>query len=397
VHNRLASLTSLRFFAAFLVFLNHAAFIVAYSAAAAAFRHGYVDVVNKAGMIGVSFFFILSGFVLTWSARPHDTSRLFWRRRLFKIYPIHLVTFVLAFLVFAGVPHSGSTRTWSTSILNVFLVQTWLPGPDLMDVANIPSWSLSSEVFFYLCFPLLYWGIKKIPANRLWHWAAGVSAVIIAVPVVVTLLPGGPTMPIPGGPNGFPVPQWNVWFINAFPPVRMLEFVLGILMARIVLTGGWVNLRAVPMLVLTAASYTASLFVPWRFSLVATTLIPLALLIPAVAASDLTGATSLLRNRLLVWLGEVSFALYMVHFLVIGLLRRVIGVQVFAHLGTLGTIGTVTLTLGLSLLAAWVLHIAVENPIMRRWSRPATHRPTNLHPTTPVVDPGPDNTVQRVA
>jgi peptidoglycan/LPS O-acetylase OafA/YrhL len=45
-----------------------------------------------ASATGVSFFFVLSGFVLTWSARPDDIATGFWRRRIARIYPVHLVT-----------------------------------------------------------------------------------------------------------------------------------------------------------------------------------------------------------------------------------------------------------------------------------------------------------------
>lgn len=48
------------------------------------------------GRSALSFFFVLSGFVMTWSARPGDTATAFWRRRAAKIYPLHAVTWFAA-------------------------------------------------------------------------------------------------------------------------------------------------------------------------------------------------------------------------------------------------------------------------------------------------------------
>ena len=86
---RLPSLTGLRFAAAFLVFGFHA-HIEGIVAAGA--TRDVMDWVFGPGAAGVSFFFVLSGFVLTWSVRPGETAWRFWRRRIAKIYPNHAVT-----------------------------------------------------------------------------------------------------------------------------------------------------------------------------------------------------------------------------------------------------------------------------------------------------------------
>ncbi len=78
------SLTGLRFIAAALVFAFHSS-LTNFPLSPFAdedVAHGYEWLFSKAGWIGVSFFFILSGFVLTWSSRGGDTLTSFWRRRL---------------------------------------------------------------------------------------------------------------------------------------------------------------------------------------------------------------------------------------------------------------------------------------------------------------------------
>ena len=95
--SRLPTLTGMRFIAAAMVFLFHANLegLFASPEAGGTFN----AIASQGGWTGVGFFFILSGFVLTWAARPGDSTPRFWRRRFFKIYPNHLVTFIAALLL----------------------------------------------------------------------------------------------------------------------------------------------------------------------------------------------------------------------------------------------------------------------------------------------------------
>ncbi|MFE0106549.1 acyltransferase family protein [Streptomyces sp. NPDC059009] len=362
--SRLPSLTGMRFIAALLVFLFHTSLT---SAPALSPFHGelaesYQRVLDKAGWVGVSFFFILSGFVLAYSARPGDSLGAFLRRRLVKLYPNHLVTFAASMILFAA-----AASTWRQWLPNLFLVHTWIPRTDSFFSVNPPSWSLTCEVFFYLCFPLLFRWIKKIDPACLWAWAGAVTAAIVLVPAVAYLwLPDGVM------PNGYPVSEWQYWVVYMLPPVRTLEFVLGILMARIVLAERWIGVRVLPVTLLLIACYVVALNVPWLFSLNAATVVPLALLIPAVAADDLRGRPSLFRGRVMVRLGEVSFAFYLVHAVVI---TEVLELVVRGReLSALQGVGVIVLELSVSLALAWLLNIWVEEPAMKRWSRPRRDR-----------------------
>lgn len=86
---RLDSLTGLRWWAAFGVFLHHMTNLAPLPVHAALALGNY----------GVMFFFVLSGFVLTWSAQAVSTSTFYWRR-FARIYPAHLVALALAVPVF---------------------------------------------------------------------------------------------------------------------------------------------------------------------------------------------------------------------------------------------------------------------------------------------------------
>src|SRR5437764_11248338 len=98
-------------------------------------------VVADFGYIGVDFFFVLSGFVLTWSARPDLGPLRFWQNRFARIWPLHLTTLGLAVLVGVAVGVGDLTALVS----NLFLVQAWWPQQHVYFGFNAVSWSLSCE------------------------------------------------------------------------------------------------------------------------------------------------------------------------------------------------------------------------------------------------------------
>ena len=151
-NEKLHSLTGLRFIAAFLVVLCHVGINLLPNVARD--QIFVLHVFYGFGSVGVSFFFILSGFVLTWVARETDTVPQFWRRRFFKIYPNHLVTLLAAVLLAVTAAQALSTRD---TLATMFLVHAWIPDQSLLFNlwSNTPSWSLSCELLFYLAFPFV--------------------------------------------------------------------------------------------------------------------------------------------------------------------------------------------------------------------------------------------------
>jgi peptidoglycan/LPS O-acetylase OafA/YrhL len=359
-HGRLPSLTGLRFCAALMVFCFHSSltFPDLNPFASQEVADTYHRVFSNAGWAGVSFFFILSGFVLTWSARDDDRPRRFWRRRFFKIYPNHLVTWALALALF----YKYATGWWQV-VPNLFLLHAWVPVFSVFFGVNPPSWSLACEFFFYLCFPLLLRWIKRIPPAHLWRWATGTIAAVLLVPTLAyLLLPANPRMP-----DGAPASVWRYWSVYMLPPVRTLDFVLGILMARMLLTGRRFPVGPMPAAVACVGAYVLSLYVPWLYALDAVFVIPMALLIPAVARADTLGRPSLLRSRPLILLGEVSFALYMVHLILLNIIRGALGPDL--RFGIVAGAAVLLAELLLALCVAWLLYTAVEKPVMHRLGR----------------------------
>ncbi|GAU67581.1 putative acyltransferase [Streptomyces sp. NBRC 110611] len=352
---RLPSLTGLRFLAAAMVFFGHA-FADPLSKVAAP---GFLAVLwYRAGSFGVSFFFILSGFVLAWSARAGDRPVRFLRRRLLKVYPNHLVTFgcTAVLLWWTG-------RSLAGWLPNLLLVQSWVPDFGVINSVNTVSWTLSCEVFFYAAFPLLMRWTGRIRPERLWHAALGTVAGVVAVPWLAQLLPARPRV---APPLDFSFVQW--WFVNFAPPVRVLEFVLGILLARIVLSGRWIRLPRGRAAALVALSYVVALAVPYLFGVAAVGVVPLGLLIASVAVADTQGESGLLAGRTMTWLGEISFAFYLVHR---PLLIAVSGVPAA---GAAAGMGIAVLVFAVAVLVAWALYAGVERPVMRRWAVPRAMR-----------------------
>jgi peptidoglycan/LPS O-acetylase OafA/YrhL len=281
---QLLRLTSLRAAAALVVFFYHLDIRGgSVGAARSVFKFGYV---------GVGFFFILSGFVLAWSFRPGESVSNFYVRRFARIYPSHFAT--LAIAVFVPVTILAVTAQRVTT--DGLLIQTWFPPFTSPYALNGVSWSLSCEFAFYLALPWVLPRLAHVSSRGRWliaggYWIAASSVVIASSEVVRLRSIGG------------------VW-----PPIRFGEFLLGVV-AALEIKRGW-RLSGRLAAVLAALGAMVFLLGP-RDSApsVAATLI----FLPAIvfgAQRDLDRPNGLLTHRWLVYAGELSFAFYLVHELV---------------------------------------------------------------------------------
>ncbi|WP_233512516.1 acyltransferase family protein [Micromonospora deserti] len=340
--DRLPSLTGLRWIAALLVFGFHAGTM---RIIAEPDHQAVVNWLFTLGLSGVQFFFILSGFVLVWSARPGDSRRRFWRRRVAKIWPNHVVLWGLALLAafwFADPVDLGA------ALENLFLLQAWDPRPGHFYSINTVSWSLSCEFFFYLCLPLALPLIRRARPWALW-------AVVVAVPLLILALwPAQALVP--------EASRW--WFTQVFPPVRSLEFWMGVAAAELMRRGRWRG----PGLPLASLVFVATWVVAaqWIRAELWAALLSVAyiLVITAAADADVRGRRSPWRSRPMLWLGEVSFAFYLVHVFVMVTVLRLTGDWGVGFRGWWGpavVLGFLLVTLAL----AGLLHRFVETPAMR--------------------------------
>lgn len=140
---QLRQLTFLRFIAALAIVVFH----YGKHAPSLAWGAAYWRFANTA----VSFFFFLSGFILTHVYASRGVSRRldFYVARAARILPLY----VLALLAAAIFHAQRGTLDWDEFALDALCIQAWVPG--YSQAINAPGWSLSVEVFFYLAFPFL--------------------------------------------------------------------------------------------------------------------------------------------------------------------------------------------------------------------------------------------------
>jgi len=322
----LPRLTALRAFAAFFVFTYHMQL----------FGVAYTNVMPfRVGYSGVSFFFILSGFVLAWSMTPETTRRTFYRRRLARIYPTYVVMLGIAYLFpfLSAPPHTAVT-----TISALLLVQAWAPHSiGTVYAVNPVSWSLSCEAFFYAFLPFLLPMLRYI--RRWGRWTvAFLCFALMAIAVIY---------------GAHHTATWGLLDFT-WPLIRTGEFVLGVVTA-VEMRRGWRIPRLVAFVTI-AASIVMVLKVSQLVPIPDLELDPLWLAVIVLAAqSDIAGRAGPLRLRPLVYAGEVSYAFYLVHQFV--LLHLVVD------------LGAGRKTALLSIVAAAVfaiaLHHVVERPIQR--------------------------------
>ena len=348
---RLHSLTGLRWFAALAVFVSHAHWIGERGVAL--------------GAAGVSFFFVLSGFVLVWSSPPGDTAARFYRRRLARVYPLYVVT-TTAVLVLIVVGVVG-TR-WPTADAfgsNLLLLQGWFPTPPTSYTPNPPAWTLSVEVLFYAVFPLM--ALRRGSAHG-WKVLAFVG---LTWPILLSELVTVASRAATGEGRVFDL---GIVWVTHSPLMYLGTFVAGVGLAR-GMRLGWQPRRPGLLLVLAAAYALALLLADSGAS--EADLIPLltptfGAVIVAVAALERGGWRSWLTGRRMQALGAWSFAFYLVHWAMLHALEPTHGHWTGVSVWLLGA-----LALGMSVLAAAALHHVVEAPLERRLrgTRAPVHQP----------------------
>jgi peptidoglycan/LPS O-acetylase OafA/YrhL len=348
----LPSLGALRVFAVCLVFLRHE------RASYSVWREIRVF---DLGFVAVSFFFILSGFVLAWSQRDEETRGDFYRKRFARIYPVHLATWLLIFPLYA---YAGLHIAGGVAALTLVLIQAWVPMQSVYFGMNGVTWFLSCLAFFYAIYPLVYAKMADVSSHRRWI----VAIFLLSMGAAVSLLAGFTTE---AGDMAA--------YVN--PAVRLGEFLLGITLA-IELRRGW-RPRVAPSFVTTlflaatggavALSFgSGPVFGPANTLMI----VPFALVIVLVAQRDLRGEAPLLAGPVARHLAKISFSFFLVHLMVIALARKALGPP-----GTIAeAIPRLTSDFGLCVIAASVLYYVVEVPgrrvILRfRWARGSTPRP----------------------
>jgi peptidoglycan/LPS O-acetylase OafA/YrhL len=233
----LPALTGARFFAALAVVVWH------YGDQAVS-HFGPLSACARSGPLAVSFFYVLSGAVMTWgctgpdgaSARPPGR---FWAQRAARILPAYALALGASLPVFAASIlhfHGGSAaalRFVFGSVACALLVQAFII--PLAAGLNTPGWSISCEAFFYGNWPRLVSALRSARASFPWKRAISLWLLGCLVPLLAAIalrsgvVPVGPFATLLDDISGREMLARTVAY---FPPFRLPEFALGIVVGH---------------------------------------------------------------------------------------------------------------------------------------------------------------------
>jgi peptidoglycan/LPS O-acetylase OafA/YrhL len=297
-------LTSLRFLFAFMVFASHLGFL---SRSESNVLRWIYDSIFHEGYIGVSFFFILSGFILAYNyqdgiLKNQKSKKTFYQARFARIFPLHILTLIISIPLTYGVFFRNKSLWLSQALTNLSLTQSYIPINSIYFSFNAPSWSISDEMFFYLVFPFLILLIPKIRNYK--------NIFIFSMIAIIPLL----TLVIPE--NYY----HQIFYINPF--TRVVDFIIGIFIFNMCQTltlkerrinYNYLEISALVLLIVffifhqSIAKVARYSFYYW---------IPMSYLI--FSYSFQKGAISkFLSKKIFIHLGEISFGFYMFHQLVL--------------------------------------------------------------------------------
>ena len=353
--DRVASLTGIRALAAMLVVATHASYTTG------KYTHGYVGLVYSRMEIGVPIFFVLSGYLLfgPWvkaaagGGAPPSLSRYAWHR-VRRIMPAYVVTVLLAYLIYqfrTGGPNPG--HTWIGLVRNLTLTQIYTDNYmfSYLHQGLTQMWSLAVEVAFYVVLPIMAYLLLVVLCRRRWRpvlLLTGLAALAAISPAWIVLvhttdfLPDGARVWLPG---------YLAWFIGGMA--------LSVLAAMGVRCYGFVALPLAVISYLIASTPIAgepttsprglseALVKVGFYAAIA------ALLVAPLALGNRGWYARLLGSRPMVWLGEISYEIFLVHLVVM----EIVMVEVLrwpVYTGSPPALFVVTLIFTIPV--AWVLH-----------------------------------------
>lgn len=360
---RVASLTGIRAVAALLVMLTHAAYTTG------KYPQGYLGLVYSRAEIGVPIFFVLSGFLLfaRWvkaaalSKQPPSVRRYAWHR-VRRIMPAYVVTVVVAYLVYhfrtAG-PNPG--HTWEGLFRNLTLTQIYTDNYlySFLHQGLTQMWSLAVEVAFYVVLPLLAYVLLVLLCRRRWRpglLVSGLLALAAVTPAWLILV--HTTDFLPDGARLW-LPSYMAWFVGgmllaALQPMGVRAYA----MACVPLAVACYFIVSTPIAgePTTSPSELREALVKGVFYAVIATLVvaPLALSGAGAAGGSREGwYTRWLSSRPMVFLGEISYEIFLIHLITMELVMVEI-LRYPIYTGSIVMLFVVTFVVTVPL--AWLLH-----------------------------------------
>lgn len=265
------------------------------------------------GECGVSFFFMLSGFILSYAYGGQVMAGVFQHgyflsKQLAKFYPLHLLTFAIMLILDMRL---GQFYDWGKLLANMLLLQSWVPSDDFYFVANGSSWFLSDMVFYYVVFPFVF---RRLHAASFRRISVGGLMVAVGYVWLAQAIPANLINPL----------------LYVSPILRLIDFVIGILVYKLYasdetavvrmrlnrLAPFAVTLLEVALVIAVAISFFVYEHASLRFRCAALFWFVLpAVLFGFVLTNQLNGGVNrILHHPLMQWLGSISFEIYLTHY-----------------------------------------------------------------------------------
>lgn len=385
--HKIDALTGLRFVAALMIVLRHTNGVL--------FNSAYLG--SFAMIQGVSVFFVLSGFILTYvypTLAKKDVAR-FVQARFARIWPAHVAGIGLLCLMQPQYVHLKENFLYL--VVSLSLIGSWIPIEKFYSVFNIPSWSISTEFFFYLCFPFLIYRFSKT-----WHLKLALTLLIALIIVMLCT-----TIPLPIQSNSVD----TISLVYSHPLCRIFEFTLGmctaLLFNKLYL---WINpaftwVSFVVASVVEVLSFSLLYFslknpMYWYYPIFggpadppspgekwaswsSSSSVVIALFILCLAFQK--GIISrFLSLSVMILLGEISYSLYLIHYTFLS--TYVIHVKWFNELNTLTKISLFAVSVLVSAYLIWRFIEIPSRRLIRRISWPRMKSATALDESTPLTE-----------
>lgn len=255
--------------------------------------------------VGVSYFFILSGFIMI--VAYHRKEKIgyldFYRNRVARIYPLYIVGLLLYFFT------RYSDVSFYKTFLYLFGIQSWIPGKAL--ILNFPGWSISVEFLFYLIFPWLYNYLYSKGNKSIWIIAV---LIWIGTQVFSNLYINSPAYK---GPH-----TESHEFSHYFPLWHINEFLIGNIAGLLFVKNRKEKNYDLAVVVFFIAIILSLIFIPLNFhnGLMAVFFVPVIYLISCNNGL----ITKFFALKPLEFLGEISYAIYIIHIPVLYIVRSVL-------------------------------------------------------------------------
>jgi peptidoglycan/LPS O-acetylase OafA/YrhL len=358
--SRQPALTGLRAVAAVLVVSTHAAFATGY------LTHGYLGTMYARLEIGVAIFFVLSGFLLfrpwvraTAQGRPRPAVKRYGRHRLRRIVPAYLITVVAVYeiyTVFTPGPNPG--QTWEGLLRHLTFTQIYTPDYTItvLHPGLSQMWSLAVEVSFYAVLPVLAYLVLQVLCRGRWRPGralAGIASLAAVTPVWLVVVAATDLLP---NSAAMWLPAHLAWFAGG-----MALAVLEVIGARCAAIVAIPTAAALYLVVSTSLGGTFAgpdpAWTPVAKSLLYAVIATL--VVAPVALGSRDSYSRVLASRPMVWLGEISYEIFLVHVVLMALtMNLVLGWPLFT--GSMPAL--IAATLAVTVPVAWLLHRVTRPP-----------------------------------